>query len=92
MNERKIKIHKLDARFNGFGSFTRMIDYRLWLGRHQLFMQHRLWFWDQFGPGCELGFLKYQLLQPLWTWDTEHGHLRLYTNEKELGWFQLKWG
>lgn len=89
------KVRKLDSRFNGSKNFTHMIEYTGSIrDRTFLFMQQRQWCWETFGPSSELEF--YPLLPDMdvltdWAWQTSHGLIRLYFNEKQLAWFKIKW-
>ena len=96
------KVRKLDARFNGHDHFTHLVEYRKWAGPHlnlnnivadgtALFLEHRQWCWQSFGPGCELEFFRKTDHQIVWAWQTDAGLLRLYLNGRQLAWFQLKW-
>ena len=94
------RVRKLDARFSGSEFFTHMVEYQK-LGltrvtRAALFLEHREWCWETFGPSCELDLIpetvsSQEFGMPAWAWQTEHGLFRLYFNEKQLAWFQLKW-
>lgn len=100
---KRYKIKKLDARFNGYPTFSHVIEpvnpdryayHMIHQARIKTFLEIREWFWTTFGPSREILFV--QSHDPTtndlgWAWDSEHHHLRIYVKEKELNWFLLKW-
>jgi hypothetical protein len=95
------KITKLDGRHTGNKLFSHYINYNVYVrGGHTSisnneinFLRARVWFWEKFGPSCELG--KYNQVNhiteysPDWAWQTEHNLLRIYVREKALNFFLL---
>jgi hypothetical protein len=96
---------KLDKRYNGGGTFKYMVDLhkstvpnhnhyssQIRLHRIQEFVDIRIWCWETWGPSCEIASYIPLDRDYVWSWEQEHGHMRLYLKtDKELAWFQLKW-
>jgi hypothetical protein len=98
------KITKLDGRHTGNEWFTHSINYnvvvrgqyRTQQDNHSLFIDHRIWCWDNFGPSCELRMFDsvlhrtddHQMVQT-WAWFTEFNKLKLYMTEEALVFFTL---
>lgn len=56
------------------------------------FIKTRVWFWEKFGPSCELGMSHHITAskEPVqWAWQSEHNNLRIYVTEKALDFFML---
>ena len=96
----EFKIKKIDARYNGSGYFTHVIDYGGKYGTSLTFQQHRVWFWESFGPSCEIeAFMRLgknnhsqpDCISGNWAWNTEFGNRKLYVrDESTLAFFTLK--
>lgn len=96
----EFKIKKIDARYNGSGYFTHVIDYFGKYNESLSFQQHRAWFWESFGPSCEIeAFMRFGRLhdEPIdcisgrWAWNTEYGNRKIYvSDEATLAFFTLK--
>jgi hypothetical protein len=69
------------------------------VGTLNRFKELRAWMWEQFGPGCELFFLKLHSVndntesEERWCWrSTNDGEMRIYfKSDEEFSWFKLKW-
>ena len=99
----------MDRRHTGHEMFSHYINYNVYVRGGQLtgggatneinFLKARVWFWEKFGPSCELGKYNqmYNISQttdnpwdsPEWAWQTEHNLLRIYVREKALDFFML---
>jgi len=96
----EFKIKKMDARYNGSGYFTHVIDYGGKYGTSLTFQQHRVWFWESFGPSCEIeAFMRLgknnhsqpDCISGQWAWNTEFGNRKLYVRDDAmLAFFTLK--
>lgn len=97
-------ISKLDRRHNGYGVFTHFINYSVYTrgqyrsqsDNYSLFLDHRVWFWETFGPGCELGLVDTVLhrtdqhpIDLSWGWQTEHNRMLIYVTDTALAHFML---
>ena len=107
---KNFKVVKLDGRYKGGQSFKYLIDYRvvdesiadphrLKLYQDQFLADHRTWFWESYGPSCEidpwqvaklhfgnfdLGNTKCsEILSDVWAWHTDYGYKRIYVNNDE---------
>jgi hypothetical protein len=95
------KTKKLDSRYSGHEYFKHLVEFKpKYQGptlseRREMFCNVREWCWTTWGASAEL--LMYatsfpRSIDPRWSWDTEHGHLRIYLKgDEELSWFLLKW-
>ena len=102
-----LKITRLDRRHNGYNVFKYIVevDIPLSSGRDQRrakFKELRVWLWENFGPGCELGFVTLNFAndkvdgvidsRERWAWDTEYKAMRLYIKtDAEMTLLKLKW-
>lgn len=83
---------QLDRRFSGYDRFKFAIEYRS-SKDIETYIEHRKWFWDTFGPSCELD-LHYKVSNPNldWCWELNQWKTRIYVkSDKEMNWFALKW-
>jgi hypothetical protein len=102
----KHKPKKLDKRYNGGHLFKYIVDVGrsvvsesvFYAGQSRIlrrkeFVDIQHWAWQTWGPSCDL--TSYAMLEKeyLWSWDQEHNNLRIFLkSDKELAWFQLRWG
>lgn len=100
------KITKLDGRHTGHEWFTHAINYNVYIpGQYQyrttadnesLFLDHRVWCWENFGPSCELRLFdsiahrtdEHKMVET-WAWFTEFNKLKIYMTEEALVFFTL---
>jgi hypothetical protein len=97
----RMKVIKLDRRYNGHNIFKYVIEPNV-IGkddRIKEFKQWREWCWEVFGPSSELGFVQIRPATPymestrVWCWDTEFDNLRLYfKDDATLSAVMLQWG
>lgn len=87
--EGRIKIQKLDGRYNGHGLFKYFVTtesipgmpfgYRSWIKLDHLTL--REWCWQQWGPSCEFDMYHvmnaYDCANPDWCWDADNHKLRV---------------
>ena len=103
-----LKVTKLDRRHNGYNVFKYIVEVNIPFnsGRDQRmakFKELRAWLWENFGPGCELDYVKLDFHRDRkpgeqigsverWAWQTSHGEERLYLKtDAEMSLLQLKW-
>lgn len=91
----------MDRRHTGHEVFSHYINYNVYvrgvynaISENEVnFLKARVWFWEKFGPSCELrksGKMKNVVEEsPLWAWQTEHNLLRIYVTDKALDFFML---
>jgi hypothetical protein len=87
------KVKRLTKQYNGYGHFKFLIQptaFNIVTNRHHL-AEWREWCWETWGPGRELLWSVTGTPDAVWSWDTEHGHYRIYLkSDAELVLFQLK--
>lgn len=96
-----LKTKKLDSRYNGYEYFKHLVELKpryqgpTLLERREQFCNMREWCWITWGPSAELIMYATSFprsIDPHWSWDTEHDHLRIYLKgDEELSWFLIKW-
>jgi hypothetical protein len=87
-----MNLKKLDARFKGYNTFKFVADYNLRQDR-PLYLEHRLWMWENFGPSSEFVLHHHLDPSPQWCWDVSEYNIRIYfATDKEANWFKLRWG
>ena len=93
--EGRVKITKLDGRYNGAGLFKYFVvtesrpdmpfGYRTWVKLDHLTL--REWCWQQWGPSCEWNMYavmrQYQCHNTNWCWDADDYKLRILLREEE---------
>lgn len=88
------KVKRLTRQYNGFTHFKYLIQPtapNVVITRQQL-VEWREWCWTMWGPSRELLWAITGAPDAVWSWDTEHGHRRIYLkSDAELVLFQLKW-
>jgi len=87
-----MKIKKLTRQFSGGDTFTHMVQYIY--KNADIFVEHRQWCWETWGPSCELDYYyKTGKKNPLWSWMSDsNGRIRIYFgSEKEAAHFGLRW-
>jgi hypothetical protein len=97
------KIKYLDKRYNGSRHFNYVLEpinstnhrYVIFSKGERIlkFSKIREWMWATYGPSVELSIYESnECANPLWSWDTDNGNLRIYIkSDKELAFLQLKW-
>ena len=94
----------MDGRHTGRDKFSHYINFNVYVrsgltfqatgsGSNEVnFIKARVWFWEKFGPSCELG-MSHRITankEPVqWAWQSEHNNLRIYVTEKALDFFML---
>lgn len=84
-----LKIAKLDRRFTGGDKFRYCVDFNY--RDNHIFVQHRNWCWETWGPSCEYKFIKsnddYN-----YCWIVDTYRIRLYfKDEAAVNWYKLRW-
>lgn len=88
-----MQVKRLTRQYNGHTHFKWLV---VCTGTNELQQRQELsgwreWCWSTWGPSRELLWAKTADSVPVWAWDTEHGHRRLYLkSDAELALFQLK--
>ena len=107
---KNFKVVKLDRRYKGGDAFKYLIDYRvvdknindphnLRLYQDFFLSNHRIWFWDTYGPSAEIDTWRLSRFQPAlydlantrasnpysenWAWLTDYGYKRIYIKDDE---------
>ena len=92
-NMKSYKVKQLTRQYNGFNHYKWLIECGVrdeMQNRHDL-TDWRDWCWQTWGPSRELVWATSRLPVPVWAWDTEFRHKRLYLkSDQELALFQLK--
>jgi hypothetical protein len=99
-----IRSKRLDHRYNGVQWFSHLVEPVQRINPNNLtpynrahkikvFSEVRQWCWVTYGPSVELGLYNDNpFANELWSWDIEHGNLRIYIkSDKELSLLLLKW-
>lgn len=87
------RVKKLNKNYNGFGNYKWLIECA---NPDELYKRIDLtawrdWCWQTWGPSRELLWAITLPPVPVWAWDTEFGHRRIYLHsDVELALFQLK--
>lgn len=84
----KYRIQKTDRRMGGYQLFT----HRIKVYWNEDFLKIRGWFFETFGPGCELELFEINQhlgLGYVWAWRSDHYRRELYLNEAQLSAFVL---
>lgn len=91
----KLKVQKLDRRYDGHDRFTHRIEFRAigrdWDSMRHAWIRSRIWLWTNFGPSAELYMARpdfFDGVQPKWAWDAEKSSI--YLREDTLSLFLLK--
>lgn len=88
-----MKIKKLTRQYSGSNEFTHMVSYIL--KDSGMFVKHRQWCWETWGPSCELEY-RWRVgtsANPHWCWMSDTvGRIRIYfASEGEASHFALRW-
>ena len=96
----EFKIKKMDSRYNGAKHFKYIIDYGGKYSNNLTFQIHRNWWFDGYGPSCEIEAWERLKLHntdtewcivDTWAWDTEFGNRKIYVKDDDtLSFFVLK--
>ena len=85
---KKFRIQKVDRRM----SRPDLFSHRIKVYWNEDFLKIRTWFFDTFGPGCELELFdinQHLGLGYVWAWRTDDYRRELYLNEAQLSAFIL---
>lgn len=87
------RVKQLTRQYNGFNHYKWLIECGVpdeTQNRHEL-ADWRDWCWQTWGPSRELLWAITRPPVPVWAWDTEFRHRRIYLkSDAELALFQLK--
>ena len=96
----EFKIKKTDSRYKGANHFKYIIDYGGKYSNNLTFQIHRNWWFDGYGPSCEIEAwerLKSNntdtewCIVDTWAWNTEFGNRKIYVkDDNTLSFFVLK--
>ena len=84
----RYRIQKTDRRMNGHQLFS----HRIAVYWNEDFLKIRGWFFDTFGPACELEFFDLNQAMKLgyvWAWQSNYNRRDIYVNEAQLSAFVL---
>jgi len=86
-------VKKLTRQYNGYELFKYVVQppTRNEITARQCLAEWREWAWSTWGSGRELLWSITGTPEMVWSWDTEHGHKRLYLkSDAELVLFELR--